>query len=212
MKTMKTIRTTLALLLLLTAGSLFSQGYMILGYGPSFPLGETKTYIDRMSWRSFNIEAGAFLTRNLSVGATFTWFGYYKEFPNDTYVNIGGTPVTVSGKQWRTANLYPLEAVVRFYIPIKRLAFRPFIAAGLGPCFLSRRLDFGIYTFTKNYTQFGFFPEAGFSYWFNSGFGAGMEAKYHYALATGDLPATSNVSVMVRLIWQFGSRDLTFTE
>ena len=48
---MKKIRYILTALLLLSGITLFAQGYFSFGYGPSIPMGDSKDYIDRTSWR-----------------------------------------------------------------------------------------------------------------------------------------------------------------
>lgn len=209
---MKTMRHILLTAFLLGSAGLFAQGYFILGYGPSFPLGPTKDYIDRASWRSFNGEGGGFVTKHLSVGVSFSWYGYYKEFPLQTYYDIEGSKVTVTGKQWRYANMYPLMAVVKYYVPIKDLDFRPYAGVGIGACFVNRTMDFGLYSVTNDDVQFGFYPEIGFSYWFNSGFAVSLDGRYNYAIGTKDLPDHSNITVAVNLIWKFGARNFTFTD
>ena len=82
-------------------------------------------------------------------------------------------PVAVS----RTS--IPWWSVVKYYIPLKNKDFRPFIGAGLGPYFINRSLDFGVYSITEYTTQFGFYPELGFSYWVNSGFALSLNGKYN---------------------------------
>jgi len=206
MTMMKKIRYVFSAAFLLVTASLFGQGYFIIGYGPSIPTGKTSDYIDLTSWRSFNVEAGAFVTKNISVGAAFSWYGSYKAYPKQTYENVSGTTITITGRQWRYENLYPLVVVARYYIPIKDLDFRPFVGAGLGPYFVNRSLDFGIYSVSENTTQFGFYPQLGFSYWINSGFALSLDGRYNYSLESKDLPAHSNIAINLALVWKFGGK------
>jgi opacity protein-like surface antigen len=194
-------RPLLTAILLLTTASLFSQAYIAFGYGPSFPLTKLNDYIDKTSWRTFNIEGGYFVTKDFAFGASFSWYGYYNSFPYDTYENIQGSTVTVSGKQWRYANVYPLMAMARYYLPLKG-NFKPFTGAGFGPCFVNRKLDFGVWSFTDHTTQFGFYPELGLSYWFKKGFSLSFDARYNYAVKNKDLEGHSNVALNMGLVWK----------
>ena len=193
----------ISLLAIVSEGS--AQGYFSFGYGPSIPMGESKDYIDRTSWRSFSLEGGVFVTRNLSVGAAFSWYGSYKSYPWQTYENVNGTNITVTGLQWRYGNLYPLVAVVKYYIPLKNERFRPFAGAGLGPYFMNRRLDLSVLSFSENSTQFGFYPEIGFSFWFPLDFALSLDARYNYTVKSNDVPAQSNVAVNFGLIWKIAN-------
>lgn len=210
---MKKIRYYVIAAFLLMTASLSAQGYFIIGYGPSIPLGKSTDFIDKTSWRGFNLEAGAFVTRNISVGASFSWYGFYKSYPYQTYENVQGTTITITGRQWRYDNLYPLVAVAKYYIPLKNRDFRPYLGIGLGPYFVNRSLDFGIYSLTEHSTQFGFYPELGFSYWFNSGYALSLNGRYNNSLKSNDLPAHSNIAINLGLVWKFGGKqDFTFTE
>jgi hypothetical protein len=210
---MKQIRYFFTALTILMTPSLLAQGYLSFGYGPSIPVGKSSEYIDKLSWRGFNMEAGAFVTRNISVGAAFSWYGSYKSYPYQTYENIQGTAITITGHQWRYENVYPLVAVFKYYIPLKNKKLRPFIGAGLGPYFINRSLDFGIYSRGKNDTQFGFYPELGLSYWMKGGYAFSLDAKYNYSIKTNDLPSHSNIAINLGLVWKFGGKgDFTFTE
>lgn len=201
---MKHIKGIIFTCLFVCSPSLFAlcQGFISFGYGPSFPLGKLNDYIDHASWRAFNLEGGYFLTDGLAVGVSFSWYGYYKSFPYDTYENVGGSTVTISGRQWRYSNVYPLMAKIRYYLPLKG-DLKPFIGAGLGPCFVNRRLDFGVWSFTDHTTQFGFYPELGLSYWIISGFALSLDARYNYAVRNKDLEAHSNVALNLGLVWKF---------
>lgn len=208
---MKKLRLLFVAALLLPATSLFAQGYVTLGYGPSFPLAQVRDYIDKTSWRSLNLEAGWFFTKDLSLGVAFSWYGYYKSYPYQTYENIENTTVTVTGRQWRYVNFYPLVAVAKYYIPFKDLDFKPFVGVAAGAVFADRRLDFGVYTISENTIQLGFYPELGFSYWINDGLALSLDARYNYSLKTNTLPSHSNVALNLGVLWKFGERNFTFT-
>jgi hypothetical protein len=203
---MKKIRAILFFVFLLPAASIFAQFYTTVGYGPSFPLGETKDYIDRTSWRNFNLEIGGFIGKNLSLGVAFAWYGSYQSYPFGTYTNVQGTTVTVTGQQWRYGNSYPLAVILKYYITMKNIPVRPYAAVGLGPSFTNRRIDFGIWSMTRHYTQFGMYPEIGLSYWFKQGYALSLGARYNYSIKSGELPAQGNIAVNMSLIWKIGAR------
>jgi hypothetical protein len=199
---MKKIRTFFVVALLLPAASLSAQVYFSFGYGPSFPLGDTKEYIDQASWRNFNMEIGFYVAKNFSVGSSFSWYGSYQDYPFRTWSNIQGSTVTVTGQQWRYGNNYPLTFLLKYYLHLKTTSFRPYIGAGLGPYFTNRQIDLGVWSVKEYFVQFGFYPELGLSYWFKRGFALSMEGRYNYSVKTSELPSQSNIAVSIGLIWK----------
>ncbi len=203
----KLVPSLIACFLLSASLAARSQGYFSFGYGPFFPLGPDRGFIPETGWRSISAEAGVFTGRNFCLGVAFSWYGSYKAYPYQTYANVQGSTVTVTGLQWRYGNQYPLTAVARYYIPIGNSRFRPFAGVGAGPWFVNRTLDFGIYSKSQYATQFGFYPELGCSLWIKSGVALNLGARYNYSFRAKDIPGQSNVAVNIGLLWKIGASE-----
>lgn len=209
---MKKISHFLFTLLLLAPVSVFSQGFIGLGVGFSFPAGGTYDFIDQPGWRGCHLEAGGFFTDHLSAGAAFSWYGYYKSYPLQTYENINGTGITITGKQLRYENVYPLMLKVRYYFPANDSGFMFYAGGAVGAVFATRLQDFGVYSESDHTAQFGFYPEAGISYWFTGRFAICLDGRYYYSLKSAALPSHSGISVNLGLVWKFGTRNFTFMD
>ncbi|HOW25601.1 MAG TPA: outer membrane beta-barrel protein [Bacteroidales bacterium] len=189
---MKNLRYLVLSLALFSGIITLGQGYVTTTYNVALPLGNTKDFIDKTSPRGFGIEAGAWLNDNVSLGLEFSWNGFYKEYDYDTYYNIDGSTLTLSGRMWRYTNVYPLMGVVKYYLNSDS-DFEAFLGAGLGTFIINKRTDFGLYTLEDHQWHFALYPEVGFIYWFSDAAGFTFNTRYNWAAKSGDIDAQSNL-------------------
>jgi outer membrane protein W len=205
---MKKIKYIIIMLSLVSASGLFAQsGYLAATYNTAIPLGNSKDFISNASFRGFGVDGGYYVTKNLSVGLSFSWNGFYEDFPYQTY-EVG--TISITGLMWRYTNLFPLLATVKYYVPTG-IEFQPYFGLGVGTVITNTTTDFGIYSNTYRAWTFGLTPEVGFLYWFNSQTGIKLDATYNWSTKADNIPSQSNIGIALGLIWKLGSSgELTF--
>lgn len=162
--------------------------YTNLTYNMSVPVGNTSDFISKTSFRGFAVNVGSFVTDNLAVDLRFSWSVFYEAKDFETYISDDGT-ASVTGKQFKYINAFPLTAGVR-YVLNSSSDFSPYFAGGLGAYKINERVDMGIYSDEDRFWHFGFYPEIGFVFDIPYNTCLNVYARYDYALKTQD--ATSH--------------------
>jgi hypothetical protein len=195
---MKTTKYFILGLSLFFVTAAFGQSYFTASYNMAVPMGNTSDFIDKTSWRGFSLEGGGWINNNVSLGFNFSWQGFYKEEPYQTY-NFDG--FDISAKVWKYQNAYPLLGVARYYFN-SRSDVEFYGGGGIGTHIVNRKTEFSIYYIPVKQWQFALQPEAGLIYWFNPESGLLFNAKYAWAAKAGDLPAQSYFGVSLGFFWQ----------
>jgi opacity protein-like surface antigen len=196
----------IACLLVLGATAATGQGYFNLTYNMAFPLGNTNDFISQTSWRGYTVEAGGFVNSHISIGGSFSWEGFYEAFPYQTYSS--GT-ISVSGNLWRYINLYPLVVTGKYYF-ITEKKFRPYAGIGIGTVSANKLSELGVLTVQDHSWLFGFYSEAGLTYWFNATTGILLDARYLISSTSQNIPSQSSLGLNLGLVWSFGKDEVNF--
>jgi opacity protein-like surface antigen len=173
------------------------QWYTALYYSPSMPLGTTSQYIDRTSLRGVSAEAGHFLGDRMSIGLAGSWNVYYKDAGSSTR-NIDNT-VTVSGREYRYINAFPLMAKFNYYLGDQD-GFSPFVGIGGGALYVNQESQIGGVTLQNKGWQAGIFPEAGLRFALPR-ISINLGVRYHHGFETGKFAQLSYLSANVGLVW-----------
>jgi len=188
---MRILYVAIALCLLVTCvGSTHAQnsqmGIFSLNY--SLPVSDTEKYISNDSWLGASFEGRFFpKSERLSLGADFGWNEFYNTTSEGIDFGSGSTGGTVSGKQYRHLNAFPMLATCQYYFGQKNAA-RPYLGLGIGTYYIRQFTDIGLYTVKADGWHFGLSPEFGVVIPTSAGYGmqAVVSLRYHYPVKAGD--------------------------
>lgn len=176
-----------------------------LNYQIGLPLGDTKDYINKASFRGFDLEYHQFLGEKFSIGGALGWNVYYKEKDNATgdFKFSGNDAVyTMTGNQYRYINTVPMLAIGRYYFTDESSMIRPFVGLGVGTSWTEKRLELGQYSSTISRWQFSLAPEAGMYVPINDQFAFNFGVRYMYGTKAshGRIPEMQNLSFNIGII------------
>lgn len=165
-----------------------------------FGMGDLGDYVEKASFRGFAFTyKWNFSNENLYAGLDLGWNAFYEDKDYDTYTY--GT-ISVSGKQFRYTNHYPiLVSVDYFFLPGED--FNPYVNFGLGTMYTLRRTDMGIFRVEQEAWHFAIKPEAGIIYNFNYSTGFKVGVKYLTGFKSGDLETQSYLMLDFGIAWWF---------
>lgn len=159
-----------------TTGKLTAQSHFQLTYDVSVPMGNTKDFISKSSFRGFSAELGFNLTPNFALGVKSGVHSFYETFKKDTYTEDN---VTIYGKQFRYVNSIPILLVAQYYF-MPESGVNPYITLGAGAYSFQNRIDLGLYTATNDYVwNFGLQPEVGLLFSITDNIKLNLSARYN---------------------------------
>ncbi len=187
-------------LVLVASTTINAQSLWNLTYDMSVPLGATKDFADKASFRGFGIDGRQFIDKNITIGGAWNWNVFY-ERREQQYYDVAEN-VTMHGDQFRTGNYMPFMFNSHYYFG-EDGGFRPYIGTGVGTIWKEEIMQVGSVTIQNdNAWQFGLSPEIGLYLPIgNSGF-MFWNVKYTYGIATGQLDATSYLNFGVGFGWE----------
>ncbi|MBK8381837.1 MAG: hypothetical protein IPL16_08095 [Ignavibacteria bacterium] len=153
-------------------------------YSTSFNIGRASDYISKPGWLGGQFTFKSFLKNNVAIGANFQLNVLAKEDVNGVTELPNGT---ISGPQARYLNYSPIYANVGYYFNKSlRGKFIPYIQANVGTIHVWQRLQVGANQIDNDTWHFGFGPEVGFVARVGYMVGITLNAKYNYALSSGE--------------------------
>ena len=159
----------------------------------SIPFGDTKDFVDQVSFRGIGLHARKFTDDEYSYGFTTSWNVFYEK-STDTWQQPDADGA-ISGTQLRDINAVPLYVNAHRYWG-DEIGFRPFLGLNVGLLYSYRRLDMGMYTWNDDKWQFALAPDVGVLFPYSSFLGfAG--ARYNYAFKSGDFEAQQYLEMYV---------------
>jgi len=194
---MKKIKYIILGISMLMTFSVFSQSYFLATYNMAAPLGNTKDFIDKFSPRGFTLEGGGWIANEISLGLDFSWQGFYKEEPFQTYHFDDGD---ISAKVWKYSNVYNVMGVAKYYFG-SGSDIEYYAGAGIGTNIIRQNTDFGIWTIEEKNWHFAMAPQVGIIYWFNPETGVIMNLKYMWAAKAGNIPSQSYFGINLGFMW-----------
>jgi hypothetical protein len=178
--------------------SAFSQRNLTaLQYSMGFGTGDMHDFISKASFRGFIVDYRNLVQPNLGVGVDLGWNVFYDEVPTGEYTYQNST---ISGKQWRYSNHFPMLAAADYYMkPDANIV--PFAGLGIGTMYTLQNTDMSQYTFEKDAWHFALRPEIGFLLKAAPGVGLTINTKYYYGFKAGDLPSQGYFTINVGFVF-----------
>jgi hypothetical protein len=170
-------------LTLLVFGTSYAQKekwYGAFTYSVSLPAGDTKTFVDEISWRGIGLDYRYVIDRSYSVGLFLGWNIFYQRTEKTTEVENGA----ITGTSDRYLNAFPIMANIHYYFG-DRKSFRPYIGLNAGGYIMTQRFEISIFAWQEDQWQWGVAPEAGVIIPVEKDFGIILNGKYNYAF-TGE--------------------------
>ena len=121
-----------------------------------YPVLDTADFISNESFRGFCIEGRKFFGPNVSGGASASWQVFDEQISETANV----ANVSVTGKQFRYLNMFPLYLNAHYHTGSPR-GTRLYIGANIGVQYIKQRIDIGLVSANQNEWQFSTAPELG---------------------------------------------------
>lgn len=169
-------------------------------YQMSVPMGDTKDYIGKTSFRGFGIEGRAFVDNNVSIGGGAHWNVFYEK--KDKVTADVSDNVTATGTLFNYINAFPFYANVAYYLN-EGSYIRPYAAMNVGVIYSLYRTDVGLYTITQEPWKFSLAPEIGVLIETYGGANFTVNLRYNYGLETSDVDPLSYLGINVGVIWLY---------
>ena len=177
----------LVLLMFGTGYSQKEQWYGAFTYSVSIPTGDTKSFVEEISWRGIGLDYRYMIDRTYSVGLNFGWNVFYERAENKTTQTENGA---VTGTSDRTINAFPIMANIHYYFG-ERKSIRPYVGLNAGGFFMNQRFEIGVFAWERDSWEWGIAPEAGVVIPVERDFGIILNGKYNYALTGEDVFETT---------------------
>ncbi|TFH01415.1 MAG: hypothetical protein E4H13_04990 [Calditrichales bacterium] len=146
-------------LVVLLSFAAYGQDYMTtLTYNISVPAGETAYFIENPSYLGISFDARKYVLPFFSVGFYSGWQVFYDQSTDLIQLERG----TVSGKQYRHINTFPVMLNAHLYLGGEQ-CFRPYVGINAGAYYTWKRFAVGVITLEEKKWVWGFAPEAGFT-------------------------------------------------
>jgi len=172
-------------------------------YQISFPLGDTKTFANKTSFRGIGFDFRKTVSPSTTLGVTFGWNVFHRRVRETLEIDTEN-PGAVTGVQDRTINAFPIMLNVHRYFGHEG-GVQPFVGLNAGGYIMAQRFDIGLFTFQKDQWQWGVAPEIGFAIPLQSGSTLFINGKYNYAFtgksAVGTDVNNSYISVGIGFAW-----------
>ena len=185
-------------LLLVPLSHALAQGALTsLSWDPSFPAGDTKDFIGKMTGRSFGMDAKGFLSQRLTMGASFDW-RLFNEVTDEIVELEDGH---ASGTQNRRIYAIPVLITSHFYLRSfeNYPHYIPYVGVGAGAYWIEEKLEIGVHTLKEKAWNFGVCLEFGTLFGFSYGY-ALLRFKYNYAFESEDIAPLSFWSIGIGIV------------
>ena len=188
-------------LLGLFASSTFAQDESLwsLTYNMSFPMGKTKDYIDKTSFRGITLDGRKFVDNNVSVGGNFGWQVFYEK---EAKVTLEDDNLTLNGTQFKYINAFPMYFNAAYYLN-EGSYIRPYFAANIGVIYTMQRTDMGLYRIENDDWKFALTPEVGVAIQTYNSLNVMVNLRYNYGLETSDIDPLSYLGLNIGILWTY---------
>jgi hypothetical protein len=189
----------IAILMALTTGAC-ADSFMAVTYDVSPPLGNTRDFTGRTSFRGLSVEGRGFFRPNWSAGVNFGWTTFDEKSNRLEEIYNGHA----SGNQFRLTYAVPILATLHYYPNPNKYSDKimHYVGGGAGFYRVERELQYGVYTLRDQNWHFGFCPEYGFMVPAETVFFM-FNIKYNYVFKRGGTDAQSYMTFRLGIcdIW-----------
>lgn len=192
----------LAILLLLALCSSV-QAFDSMGgvtYNMSFPLGDTRDFIDATSWRGWGLEGRWFNNENVSFGLSWHWTSFHQQ-AQGTWPVEGGH---VTGSQFRRISTSPFLVNAHYHFVNTRDRYQkyiPYLGFGLGAYWIETRHEIGVFVYEERNWHFGLAPEGGMFVNLKHETYLMITLRYNYAFKSGSADSMQYVALALGLAY-----------
>ena len=138
------------------------------GYGftwdPVVAVGDTKDFISKESYRGASFHSRKF-REHTTWGFTAGWHVFDEQVEGTVSpeeLQFEEKAVTITGKQFRYINAFPILLNWHLYLGGRDAGFRPFVGVNAGAYYIRQRLEVSTVAFEEKNWHWGGAPEAGF--------------------------------------------------
>jgi len=143
----------------LSSGFAQHHWYGAATYQVSFPIGDTKDFIEKTSWAGFGLDFRYTLQKNISVGFVTGWNIFYEQV-NETTQFEGDPPGAITATTNRYTNFVPVMLNTHYYFG-KRGKIRPYAGLSAGVYYVNQEMQIGIFKLINDSWEWGIAPEVG---------------------------------------------------
>lgn len=197
---MKTNNLIITILFLLLSEAMIAQSKTNIHYSIGFPMGDTKDYISKTSWRGVLFEYEKEITPYIGVGIQSGWNTFYEALARATYPLTNGA---ITSKQYRYINSVPIHVTGKYYFKDEESIIRPFVGLGLGTNYIEQRTDNGLFSDKDDAWVFTFVPKAGFLIPINFKSSATVSVDYNSTSKGGGVPKQSWLGLNIGISWDY---------
>jgi len=185
----------------LFASSMFAQNESMwsLTYNMSFPMGATKDYVSKASFRGIALDGRWFVDNNVTVGGSLGWNVFYEKTDKAT---ITRDNFTLNGTHWKYINAVPMYLNAAYYLN-EGSYVRPYFAANVGTIFTSQRTEMGMYAIQDKEWKFAVAPEVGVTIETYNSLNVMFNVRYNYGLETEYIEPLSYIGVNIGILWKY---------
>jgi outer membrane protein len=166
---------------LFSAGALYAQSNTSVYYSVGFATGDLGDYISKPSFRGIGLDYNKMIQPNIGVGFSIGWNVFYEDLPYDTY---SVENVSLSGKQYRYSNHWPILASGSYYLKPGE-TINPFVGLGIGTIYTLRNTNMNLYTVELDAWNFALQPQVGVQFSVDDATAITLIAKYNNAFQAG---------------------------
>lgn len=147
-------------------------------YQVSFPTGDTKDFIEAISWSGFGLDFRYTVQKEVSVGFVTGWNSFYEQV-NETTQLTGNNPGAITALSNRYTNFVPVMMNAHYYMG-KKGEIRPYAGLSAGGYWVTQELQVGIATFKNDSWEWGVAPELGVIIPVQRSLGIIVAGKYNF--------------------------------
>ncbi|HET6350006.1 MAG TPA: hypothetical protein VFH88_13075 [Candidatus Krumholzibacteria bacterium] len=201
MKHIRIIAVAGLLLMCLHATSHAQEWFGLATWNISFPVEDTKKFVNDTSFRGFGLE----FRKEFRPSTTFGIMGSWEVFHQRTSSTINLESGAITGSQDRYINSFPIMAGLHRYFGAEG-GTRPYIGINGGGFILIQTLRVGLAQIEDDTWEWGIMPEAGFIMPLDRGSGFIANVRYNWALTGQDLAGNDAQltywGVRVGFVWE----------
>jgi len=197
---MKTLKYFFTLALITLALGANAQSKSNLHYSIGIPMGDTKDFISKTSWRGVLFEYEKLIQPNIGVGFQFGWNTFYEAKPRGTYIIENGA---ITSNQYRYLNSIPLQVTGKYYFTGDDSNVRPFIGLGAGTNYMEQRNDNGLFSAVDKGWVMALTPKAGVLFPFSYSASLSVSLDYNMTFETSKVPQQSWLGINVGFSWDY---------
>lgn len=197
---MKNIKLLLIVVLATIGFGVAAQNKTNLNYSIGIPMGDTKDFIGKTSFRGANIEFEHFFTDVIAGGIITGWNTFYEAKPRATYPISNGA---ITSQQFRYLNVLPIQITGKYYFAGDNATVRPFIGLNAGTYYAEQRNDNGLYSVSEKGWTWGLAPKAGVLFPISFSASLAVSLDYDVSFKSSKVPQQNWLGINVGFSWDY---------